>query len=727
MKTVYYSLLASGSTIGILSLGLLGTASPLRAETSDLSPKAAVSQNIQLSAAEMPKETPKQPENGSSTVVPASPALQQKFNPGTPPPPSSEPSGDFKMSPTPILPASPAIPSPTAPTPTAIPISKPSTVAPTPAPEALYTPANPLLFPTKDSEVKTGAICNLDAQKVQTMKALIESQIRQNSKMSEQRESDALIFQDLKAVNKGVQPCALSPAKFRSIRSMISQQADQAVRATDLQTKVREANTRLSQASDAFMRRNIENEIKDLNNEIKELNSEGIDLNQELDLVIKSFPLTLSQTLELAERNNRDLEVSRLQVEQQRFAVREAQANLFPTLDLQSSFTRSLSSNGTLSIQSAQAEAIARAGGDVQQARQQDAFTGGSLFRRSLAEESTTWDTSLQLNYDLYTSGANAARRRIAEGRLRSAELAMERVREQLRLDATGDYYDLQEADEQVRINQKAVENSLQSLKDTQLQERVGLGTRFDVLRSQVQLANNRQQRANARSAQTIRRRQIAQRLSLPEYVAVIADDTVEKQGQWTLPLEATIVKAYKQRVELEEQLVQRDISDATRKQALSALGPRIQLRASYDLLKVFEQPISGLTSGYSLSAVAQWRLFDGGAARAQAEQQVVDGKIAETRFTQSRNAVRFQVEQAYATMLSNDKNIETTSTALNQASEALRLAKLRFQAGVGTQTDVINAETDLTRAEGNRITAILGYNRAIAQLRRSVSNVASE
>jgi Outer membrane efflux protein len=48
--------------------------------------------------------------------------------------------------------------------------------------------------------------------------------------------------------------------------------------------------------------------------------------------------------------------------------------------------------------------------------------------------------------------------------------------------------------------------------------------------------------------------------------------------------------------------------------------------------------------------------------------------------------------------------------------------AECRFKAGVGTQTDRISAETDLTHARGNQITAILGYNRAIAQLQRAVS-----
>jgi len=67
----------------------------------------------------------------------------------------------------------------------------------------------------------------------------------------------------------------------------------------------------------------------------------------------------------------------------------------------------------------------------------------------------------------------------------------------------------------------------------------------------------------------------------------------------------------------------------------------------------------------------------------------------------------------------SNLDNVQTAECGLEQAKEALRLARLRFQSGVGTQTDVINAENDLTTAEGNRVTAILDYNRSLAQLER--------
>ena len=146
---------------------------------------------------------------------------------------------------------------------------------------------------------------------------------------------------------------------------------------------------------------------------------------------------------------------------------------------------------------------------------------------------------------------------------------------------------------------------------------------------------------------------------------------------------------------------------------------------ASYNLLDQFDDNVS-VTDGYSFGIQATLNLYDGGAARARASQQKANIAIAETQFANQRDLIRFDVEQYYAQLQSNLNNVQTSSVALNQAREALNLARLRFQAGVGTQTEVIDAENDLTRAEGNRVAAILDYNRALANLQRSVTSRAS-
>jgi OMF family outer membrane factor len=128
------------------------------------------------------------------------------------------------------------------------------------------------------------------------------------------------------------------------------------------------------------------------------------------------------------------------------------------------------------------------------------------------------------------------------------------------------------------------------------------------------------------------------------------------------------------------------------------------------------------LTNQYQVGVNLRWRFFDGGAAKAAARQEEVDIQVSELQFADDRNQIRQQVEVAFYEVQANSKNIDTATHGVEQAQEALRLARLRFQAGVGTQIDVINAERDLTQSEGNLANAILGYNQALARLKQAVS-----
>ena len=377
--------------------------------------------------------------------------------------------------------------------------------------------------------------------------------------------------------------------------------------------------------------------------------------------------ISLQQAIDVAERNNRDLQVSRLQLESSRSALREAQATLYPTIGLQSSLSRSQSASGDIS------------------ARQQAQSPQSQLFGISSENPaSTALSGTVQLNYNIFTSGLNSAQRKAAERQVRSAELTVEQTREQLRLDTTTDYYNLQNANEQVRINLAAVINAQRSLSDTLAQERAGLGTRFDVLRSQVNLANAQQQLTNANATQGINRRQLASRLSLPESINVSTADPVQPAGTWTLPIEDTIVLAYKNRAELEVQLVQREVSEQQRRAALAALGPTLSATASYNVLKSFEASVSKPGDGYTLALQAQWNFFDGGAAQARAAQQERNKEIAETRFAQNRNNVRFQVEQAYTNLQANRANIDTTTTALLSGSRGAKTGSIALSSWGG-------------------------------------------
>jgi outer membrane protein TolC len=436
-------------------------------------------------------------------------------------------------------------------------------------------------------------------------------------------------------------------------------------------------------------------------------------------------PLGLDQAIALAERNSRPIEQAKLQMERSRAALREAQAALLPTVTAQGDITRSKSADveisGRQTLKNLDRDLQSADFGTRLQAQQTEAQTRASL--EDADDARTRVNASVGVRYDLITSGRRPNQIRAAERQLRLSELEVDRVSAQTRFDVADTYYQLQEAEQQIETSNAAITSAKANLKQVKLQVEVGVGTRFDELRANVQLANNQQQLSSALANREILRRRLAQRLSLPESVIVVPNEAPKRGAEWPLSLEQTIILAYKNRAELEQQLVQREISEARRKVALSALGPTVSLVAQLNFLESLDDSV-GVGSGYAIAGQFQWSLFDGGAAKAQAAQQVKDREIAESRFAEQRGLVRFEVEQAYATLRSNQENIETTKQALEQSIEASRLAQLRFDNGVGTQTEVLDAQADETRARSNATTAVIGYNRSLAQLRRAVSNL---
>jgi outer membrane protein TolC len=399
--------------------------------------------------------------------------------------------------------------------------------------------------------------------------------------------------------------------------------------------------------------------------------------------------ITLRQALELSDRNNREIEAARLAATRTEATIKEAQA----AQALQVGLTGSLAQSGSPVI--------------AGQSSLQSA-SGSSL------------QSTVQATYDLGLNGLNGSRVRAAEEQLRFNQLDVDRVARRVRADVITAYYDLQEADEQLKINEAAVTNSERSLRDAQLQEKAGLGTKFDVIRAEVQKATAVQDVVRVKSQQLNARKRLAQVLNVTETVEYTAAEQVQPRGEWKEPLESSIVKAYANRPELKQQEVQRRISEQQANAASAANQANFSLFANYNVGKSF-QSNAGFSDDYRVGAQVRWDFLDGGAASARTSQERTNQTLADNQYIFNRDQIRLAVEQAFNTLNSDKQNIQTSDQAEKQATESLRLARLRFAAGVGTQTDVINAETELTKAKSNRLRAIVGYNRSLSTLRNAV------
>lgn len=408
--------------------------------------------------------------------------------------------------------------------------------------------------------------------------------------------------------------------------------------------------------------------------------------------------VTLEQAIEIALKNNQDLKVARIQLQKSEAQLKAALAGQLPNLDAQLEFNQRTDDTGPIKDDN-----------------------------NNFSVDRTLLNGQLEINYDIYSGGRVQANITRSRSQVYLSQLEVERLTEETRFNATTSYYDLQNTDAQVAIAQAAIDDFSQTLRDAQLLEQAGLGTRFDVLQAEVDLANAEQTLTRAIADQRIAKRQLAQILNVGQKVELTAADQIQEAGNWAFSLEESIVKAYKNRVELEQFLVQKEINQQDGIIALADIKPQVSLFLNYNFNNTFNdsvQTAEGYTDGYNLGARLTWRLFDGGRALAQEEEANRDVDIDETRFANQKDEIRLEVETAYYQMVANKANIKTTEKAVVTATESLRLARLRFQAGVGTQTDVINSQRSLTESRGNFLRAIIGYNKSLNDLQRAVSNL---
>ena len=272
------------------------------------------------------------------------------------------------------------------------------------------------------------------------------------------------------------------------------------------------------------------------------------------------------------------------------------------------------------------------------------------------------------------------------------------------------------------------------SLRDARARFQAGVATRLEGLEAETQLARDQQLLTNAllgRSTtgqgQATARRILAALLDLPQDVTPTAKDPSRPVGVWLPSLQESIVAAYAFREELDQLLLDISIANSNANRSLAAVQPLLQIFNDFSFGRSYgyqnrRDPLIQGTGWNAENAIGlnfSWTLFDGGRARAEYREQKQRADENRFNFARKRDEIRREVEENWYTLEQNNRNITTTSREVLSARESLRLARLRFQAGVTTQREVVDTQRDLTQAEVRWSNAIADYNVSLARLRR--------
>ncbi len=101
------------------------------------------------------------------------------------------------------------------------------------------------------------------------------------------------------------------------------------------------------------------------------------------------------------------------------------------------------------------------------------------------------------------------------------------------------------------------------------------------------------------------------------------------------------------------------------------------------------------------------------------AELRVADSKIrsAVAQAESLSDSIAFQVNEAYRLLVASRRAIERCKAPVEQTAETYRIVKARSRVGDATTTELIDAETAMTRAEQEYQAALFDYLASLAKI----------
>ncbi len=402
--------------------------------------------------------------------------------------------------------------------------------------------------------------------------------------------------------------------------------------------------------------------------------------------------LTMDQACSIAQKNAFNIRLQEAAVEKSRQRLAEALAAMGFSVNLSASLTR-------------------------YDKEQTVSFGGAPVTIQPISTQSASVAISLPVDISGNRHRTAAATRKSYEAAKNTFQAALNDAR----LNARTAFIAVLRAKAGVGVYKQALQDANERLKQGQL------------LLEQVQVAKVDVNRLDAAVAQAKSDLLVAQNtLQLAKNALNVAlarpvNTPVEVQDLAELPVAALAAERYDSaaqdfRPEILSAKKQVESLALVRRATESTLNPSLNIGVTQNR-NIDPQGLSAQDSQMILSLGLTVPLYDSGATRARVKQARQDEATAQVSLQQLQLNISQEVRNAYASLENAKARLDNANRQQSLAQEVFRLAGVRQNAGEGTYVDVIDAETALTQARNNVVSARYDWLVAYAQLQRAVGN----
>ena len=326
------------------------------------------------------------------------------------------------------------------------------------------------------------------------------------------------------------------------------------------------------------------------------------------------------------------------------------------------------------------------------------------------AERQDGNQVSMSGKLPLYSGGKNQANIKKAKIGVESASLTTQREQENLKLNVIKAYYDALESKKTVGVRQETVDKYQEHYTNVSQLYAAGSKAKIDVIRSQVELSDARQNLIKAENSYEV---DLAE---LRNYLNIDRSEPLNLTTDFSYlafdkDMSACLDYAYANRKDLQVDKNKLLQQEQAIKAAKAGYLPTLNLSVGLSDSQRFH-PSSENSHTASAALGLDWNIFDSGVTRAQVKSAETDRDIAKLNYLKDKEDIDLAVRQAYYNMREAEKRFNSTQDAVHQAEEDAFIAREKYRAGEGLMLDIIDAQEALSTARLNYISAQYDYAR---------------
>jgi outer membrane protein TolC len=295
---------------------------------------------------------------------------------------------------------------------------------------------------------------------------------------------------------------------------------------------------------------------------------------------------------------------------------------------------------------------------------------------------------------------------------LEFSKASMARTQNDIILAVHEGYYNLLKTRKFEEVAMQSLEERKAHLKDSRAFYKAGLIPKNDMLQSEVQLAGAEIELLRAKNLSIMALARLNTLLRRPVETEIAVQDVLNYQPS-DISWEHAVQQAKKYRPELKQSEISIEQADKNIILAKAPYLPAVSVSANYykqgDNLLAGAYPL-GPSEVKTAEATLEWRFWAWGQSRDKIAAAKYNMKKAQESQTELIDNIILQVREAYVDTLESEYNIGVTEKAIEQAEEDFRINQSRYKAQLSTTTNVLDAQTRLTRARINYFNALYNY-----------------